>query len=129
MKKCIFMWAKKVLSCTRKLVKPSFKFLQLRNPGCVRLAKFYFTVTLYNFIVMVCCRVMKHRECLPVILVYLVLVLLGNSNAAASSKLEHDPGFMQGWFRDVFIYNYSFCPASLWYFWSNLRLKGKCHIP
>lgn len=40
-----------------------------------------------------------------------VLVSLCNFNAAASSRLEHDLSFMQGWFRDVFIYNYSFCQS------------------
>jgi len=48
-----------------------------------------------------------------VIVINFVLVLLSNSNAAASSRLEHGLGFMQGWFCDVFIYNYSFCQRLL----------------
>lgn len=68
------MWVKDVVSCTRKLVKPNFNFLQIKTPGCMWLVKFYFPVTLYSFIIMVCGKGMKQRYCPPVILIDFVLV-------------------------------------------------------
>lgn len=97
------MWAKTVLSSARKLVKPSLH-LSKKSWVCMTCQVLFYCNTSqlhYSGLWYGCeAKVMS-----PVILINVVLVLLSNSSAAASSRLDYDLGFMQGWFRDAFIYN------------------------